>query len=78
MKLRSFFYILGATVIILLVVATASFAWILADSPLSLLKGGVLREPAAAIFVPKQAPVMVSLLVNPERLESFGQLIATP
>jgi len=77
-KLRSFFYILGATVIILLGVATASFAWILADSPLSLLKGGVLREPMAAIFVPKQAPVMVSLLVNPERLESFGQLIATP
>ncbi|TRT87678.1 MAG: DUF3352 domain-containing protein [Microcystis aeruginosa Ma_AC_P_19900807_S299] len=78
MKLRSFFYLLGATVIILLGVATASFAWILADSPLSLLKGGVMREPTAAIFVPKQAPVMVSLLVNPERLESFGQLIATP
>jgi hypothetical protein len=43
-----------------------------------LLKGGVLRELAAAIFVPETISVMVSLLVNPERLQSFGQLIGTP
>jgi hypothetical protein len=77
-KLRSFFYLLGATVLLLLGMATAGFIGIFSDSPLVLLKGGVTREPTAAVFVPKQAPLMVSLLVNPERLESFSQLIATP
>lgn len=78
MKSRSFFTVLGITVLLLLGVAAAGFGWILSNSPLALLKGGVIREPAAAVFVSKQAPLMVSLLVNPERLESFSELLATP
>jgi len=30
------------------------------------------------MFVPKQAPVMVSMLANPDRLESFRQVVALP
>lgn len=79
MKLRSFFLTLAAIVTVLLLVAVGSLSWILSQSPLSLLKqGGVTREPTAAVFVPRQAPVMVSLLVSPDRLEAFRQLAAFP
>ncbi|NET08834.1 MAG: DUF3352 domain-containing protein, partial [Symploca sp. SIO2B6] len=39
------------------------------QSPLNLLHGGVNTNPTAAMFVPKQAPIMFSMQVNPERLE---------
>ena len=78
MKLRSLFSLLAATAIALLTVAGVSLYWILAQSPLQLLQGGVKREPAAAVFVPKQSPVMLSLLVKPERLEAFAGLTAAP
>ena len=78
MKLRSLFSLLAATAIALLTVAGVSLYWILAQSPLQLLQGGVKREPAAAVFVPKQSPVMLSLLVKPERLEAFAELTAAP
>ncbi|HBY77884.1 MAG TPA: hypothetical protein DEG47_12990, partial [Cyanobacteria bacterium UBA11148] len=39
---------------------------------------GALKTPTAAIFVPKQTPAMVSLLVNPDRLTAFRQLLTPP
>ena len=46
------------------------------------LNGGELigsqNTPSAAIFVPKQAPIMVSMLVNPDRLEDLAQVVASP
>ncbi|MGB3691185.1 MAG: DUF3352 domain-containing protein [Spirulinaceae cyanobacterium] len=78
MKLRSFFITLAVVSVILLSLGGGSFYWLLAQSPLSLLQGGVRSEPAAAIFLPKQTAVMISLLVNPDRLESFRQLVAAP
>jgi hypothetical protein len=77
-KLRSFFITLGIAVAVLLLLSAVTLSWILKESSLSLLKGGVTREPIASIFVSRQAPVMISLLVNPERLESFSQYIASP
>jgi len=65
-------------VVTLLSIGIIGFFWISAQSPLSLLRGGTTNTPAAAIFVSKQAPVMVSLLVNPEKLESLRQLVARP
>ncbi|MEA5510352.1 DUF3352 domain-containing protein [Crocosphaera sp. UHCC 0190] len=78
MKFRPFFITLTLSVILLLSLAGGSLSWILRESPLNLLQGGVTKEPTAAIFVPKQAPVMVSLLVNPDRLDSLARLIASP
>jgi len=78
MKLRSFFYVLAAGAVVLLSIAVAGFFWLTSQSPLNLLKGGAVANPSTAIFVPKQAPVMVSLLVNPDRLEAFRQLVARP
>lgn len=78
MKLRSFLYALAAVATVLLLTATGVFAWITSASPINLLKDGAVATPTATIFVPKQSPVMVSLLVNPDRLEAFRQLVARP
>lgn len=78
MKLRSFFYALAAGVSVLLLTSIAGFFWLTAQSPVKLLRGGAIANPSAAIFVPKQAPIVASLLVNPERLENFRQVVARP
>lgn len=78
MKLRSFLSALAAGSLVLLLIAAGVLYWVLAQSPLFLAKGGVMKNPATTIFVSRQAPVMVSLLVNPDRLEAFRQLVAHP
>lgn len=78
MKLRSFFSALAIVVGVLLLIGTGGFFWLTSQNPLSLLQGVKDANPAAAMFVPRQAPVMVSLLVNPDRLESFRQAVARP
>ncbi len=74
MKPRAFFWILATGAIAFLAVTIWSIYLIVSQSPLSLLGGGVNNYPQAAIFVPKQAPAMVSLLVNPEKLGALRQL----
>jgi Protein of unknown function (DUF3352) len=76
MKRRSFFSILVGAALVLLLVAGGGLYWILTQSPLQLLSGGVQKNPSAAIFVPKQSPVVVSLLVSPEELEAFARSVA--
>lgn len=78
MKFRPFFIFLAIASIFLLTLAGGGIYWIIAQSPLELLKGGVMRQPIATVFMPKQAPAMVSLLVNPDKLESFSQLAVNP
>ncbi|MFM7573029.1 MAG: DUF3352 domain-containing protein, partial [Snowella sp.] len=78
MKPRTFFLTLAIIVTVLLSIAGGELYWVLSTSPLTLLKGGIMGEPTAAAFIPKQSPIMVSLLVNPNRLEAFSQLIASP
>ncbi|GAP98299.1 DUF3352 domain-containing protein [Leptolyngbya sp. NIES-2104] len=78
MKFRSFLNIVAAIAGVLFVVATIGFSWVFSQSPLGLLKGSPKSTPTAAMFVPKQAPVMASLLVNPDRLESLRQVVAKP
>ncbi|BAU10189.1 hypothetical protein LEP3755_06690 [Leptolyngbya sp. NIES-3755] len=78
MKFRSFLNIVAAIAVVLIVLATIGFSWIFGQSPLGLLKGSPKETPTAAMFVPKQAPVMASLLVNPDRLESLRQVVAKP
>lgn len=67
------FLIAGA--IALVVIAIAGFYWLFAKSPVSLIAS--TSQSGAAIFVSKLAPVTVSLLANPERLqalESAGEI----
>lgn len=69
-KLRAFFYLVIAAVSVLLLLGLGGAVWLFSGNPYAVLQSGD-RSPAAAMFVPRQAPVMVSLLVNPDRLESF-------
>lgn len=78
MKLRSFFSVLAGVVVVLLLTATLGAYWLFSQSPLGLLKGGEGNLPGAAIFIPRQAPAMVSLLASPEQLESFRLVAANP
>jgi hypothetical protein len=77
MKLRSFFYILAPLVLTLLVVGAGGFFWLTAQNPLVLLRNHA-ASPTAAIFVSRQAPIMASLLVNPDQLEAFSKVVVAP
>ncbi|MDJ0708416.1 MAG: DUF3352 domain-containing protein [Leptolyngbyaceae cyanobacterium MO_188.B28] len=78
MKFRTFVSTLLAVVFVLLTLGIGGFWKLTAQTPLSLLKGGGQAAPSAAIFVPKQAPVMVSLLVNPDRLAFLRRVLVWP
>ncbi|MGL5061844.1 MAG: DUF3352 domain-containing protein [Microcoleus sp.] len=78
MKLRSFFSILIAGVLALLGLSAGGFYWLTTHTPLNLLAGGPTTTPAAAVFVPKQAPLLASMLVNPDRIESLRQIFTSP
>jgi len=78
MKLRSFFYALATTVVLLLLLAGGGWFWVSAHSPLTLLREQEVKTPTAAMFVPKQAPAMISLLVNPDRLAALQQVVVPP
>ncbi|MBD1923248.1 DUF3352 domain-containing protein [Microcoleus sp. FACHB-831] len=77
MKRSSFFYALAAGVVVLLLISAGGFYWLTNRSPLNLLGGGETATPEAAMFVPSQAPAMVSLLVNPDRLDGFEKIVAS-
>ncbi len=68
MKRGSFFYFLAAGVVMLLLTGISGCNS-LSRSSLTLSPGGT-QTPAAVMFVPRQAAVMASLLVNPDRLDS--------
>ncbi|MEG4345173.1 DUF3352 domain-containing protein [Microcoleus sp. A003_D6] len=78
MKLRSFFSFLIAGVLALLALSAGGFYWLTTQTPLNLLAGGPTTTPAAAVFVSKQAPLLASMLVNPDRLEALRQVFASP
>ncbi|MCZ0903185.1 DUF3352 domain-containing protein, partial [Microcoleus sp. HI-ES] len=62
----------------LLGLSAGGFYWLTTHTPLNLLAGGPTTTPAAAVFVSKQAPLLASMLVNPDRLEALRQVFATP
>ena len=78
MKLRSFFAILAVSSAAILLVGIATFYKLLGQSPLAAVTGGVTTTPSAAIFVPKTVPAMISLLVNPDRIEALEQVLIEP
>ena len=66
---RSFIGFIVAGAIALLLIAIAGFYWLFAKSPANLIAS--TGQPSAAIFVSKLSPAMVSLLVNPDRLQAL-------
>lgn len=78
MKRRPFFFVLATIAAGLLLLGGGGAYAILSAGPLGLLRGGVRSQPTAAWLVAKQAPLMVSLLVNPDRLAAAGQAAVAP
>lgn len=78
MKRRSFFQILAASVLVLLLISVGGVYWILAHSPLAVLRGSAIAYPTTTVFIPRQAPIVGSLLVNPTQLEALRQLEVKP
>ncbi len=70
---RSFIRVLVIGGITLLILTVVSLGWIVSQSSITLLTGGVNTFPQATAFIPKQAPGMVSLLANPEKLYGLRQ-----
>jgi hypothetical protein len=74
MKFRSFLWILTVGAITIFLVGMVGLGWIASQSSLNLLQGGINRVPMGTVFMPKQAPAMVSLLTNPEQLYGLRQV----
>ncbi|MFN6567206.1 DUF3352 domain-containing protein [Dendronalium sp. ChiSLP03b] len=66
---RSFLGFVVAGAIALLVIVIFGFYWFFVKSPVNLTASN--SQSGAAIFVSKLAPVMVSLLTNPDRLQAL-------
>jgi hypothetical protein len=75
MKPRTFYSAIAIFVGVLLLVGGIGFWGLTAQNPRSLLLKGGQEIPMAAQFVPRQAPVMVSLLARPDRLWQLRQLL---
>lgn len=66
---RSFSSLMIAGAIALVIAAIAGCYWFFTKTPVSLLASATTTESGAAIFISQLAPVTVSLLVNPDRLQ---------
>jgi hypothetical protein len=75
MKLRSRAIAVIVAVLALLIVGTNAYGWVEEHRSLPLLTRQVNKPPTTAIFVPKQAPAVISLLANPEDLELLNRLV---
>ncbi len=78
MKQRSFFAFLAVSAVTLLLLGGGAFYGLLGQTPLAVITGGSASTPAATLFIPKTVPVMVSLLVNPDQVEAFQQVLTEP
>lgn len=74
MKFRSFFWTVIVGAIATFVFSLAGLTWLVSQSSVNLLWGGVNRFPTGTVFIAKQAPAVVSLLVNPEKLYGLRQV----
>ena len=59
-----------AGIVTLILACVAKFSWFSGKSPVSLVVRN--SQPAAAIFVSKSSPAMVSLLINPDGLQKIA------
>lgn len=77
MKQRFLFRFLAVSILIL-AIAIASFYWLNNKPSPNAIATNSNKNPTGALFVPKNAPLMASLLVNPQRLQSLGENLGLP
>ena len=74
MKFRSFFWTITVGSIAIFLLGMIGLGSIATQSSVSLLRGGVNHFPTGTVFISKQAPAMVSLIANPEKLDALRQV----
>jgi hypothetical protein len=77
MKVRSLIIAILTGVIALSIVGANAYGWVIEHRSILLLNRTIRQPPATAIFVPKSASVVISLLANVEDLGNLHRL-ATP
>ena len=77
MKVRSLIIAILTGVIALSIVGANAYGWVIEHRSILLLNRTITQPPATAIFVPKSASVVISLLANIEDLGNLHRL-ATP
>ncbi|NER82698.1 MAG: DUF3352 domain-containing protein, partial [Leptolyngbya sp. SIO1D8] len=77
MKSRTFFSAIALVAGLLILLGVAGFWGLTGQNPRSLMTRGGQPIPAAAQFVPRQAPVMFSLLARPDRLWTLRQMFTS-
>lgn len=65
--------LLLAVGVLILVLVCGGFYWLTNRGPLGLMVGGPKKYPIATMFIPKNVPLMASILVEPERLENLAK-----
>jgi hypothetical protein len=75
MKIRSRVIAIIVAVLALLIVGTNAYGWVAEHRSLLLLTRQVTKLPTTAIFVPRQAPAVFSLLANPDDLAQLNRLL---
>ena len=78
MKFRSFIRPLALVAGLVLVVGLGLLGRLTLNTPLYLIERGGQAQPLALQFVPKQAPVVASVLVRPDRLADLWDYLAPP
>ncbi|MEM8544799.1 MAG: DUF3352 domain-containing protein [Cyanobacteria bacterium P01_H01_bin.119] len=78
MNFRAFISSLAIAASVLLISGTVGFWALTAGNPLDALQKSARSAPSAAIFVPRQSPLMASLLVNPDRLVRLREVLSAP
>ena len=75
MKTRSAFPKIPIIIITVILLLFLSLWWFKGKSSAYLASGGVKNNPQATMFVGKDSPLMVSLLIKPEKLTSLSRLL---
>jgi hypothetical protein len=78
MKFRTFIIPLAVAAGLVLVLGVGLLGGFALRTPLYLIDRGGQATPAALQFVPKQSPVVVSVLVRPDRLAQLWEYLAAP
>lgn len=78
MKFRSFIRPLAVVAGLVLVLGLGLLGRLTLTTPLYLIERGGQAQPLALQFVPKQSPVVASILVRPDRLASLWEYLAAP
>ncbi|MBD1917637.1 MULTISPECIES: DUF3352 domain-containing protein [Cyanophyceae] len=78
MKFRSFIRPLAIAAGLVLVLGLGLLWRLTLNTPLYLIERGGQAQPLALQFVPKQSPVVASVLVRPDRLASLWEYLAAP